>query len=58
MFMQPFFSLYMYTHSSSYKSQYSEGDFIIRNGGPGDTLFIVSHGQVRLIDLSVSGVSI
>ncbi|XP_056585975.1 cGMP-dependent protein kinase 1 isoform X2 [Triplophysa dalaica] len=31
-------------------SQYSEGDFIIRNGGPGDTLFIVSHGQVKVLE--------
>lgn len=48
------FSVYVHTHLSSYKSRYSEGDYIIRNGGPGDTLFIVSQGQVRMIDLTVS----
>ncbi|XP_057213656.1 cGMP-dependent protein kinase 1 isoform X2 [Triplophysa rosa] len=32
------------------ESHYSEGDYLIRNGGPGDTLFIVSHGQVKVLE--------
>ncbi|XP_072538534.1 cGMP-dependent protein kinase 1 isoform X2 [Salminus brasiliensis] len=29
---------------------YSEGDYIIRHGCPGDALFIVSRGQVRVLE--------
>ncbi|XP_062854728.1 cGMP-dependent protein kinase 1 isoform X2 [Trichomycterus rosablanca] len=29
---------------------YSDGDYIIRHGSPGDTLFIISRGQVKVMD--------
>ncbi|XP_051524692.1 cGMP-dependent protein kinase 1 [Myxocyprinus asiaticus] len=32
------------------ESHYGEGDYIIRNGIPGDTIFIVSQGQVTVLE--------
>ncbi|KTF80368.1 hypothetical protein cypCar_00047329 [Cyprinus carpio] len=32
------------------KSQYSNGDYIIRNGIPGDKIFILSQGQVKVLE--------
>ncbi|XP_051758222.1 cGMP-dependent protein kinase 1 isoform X2 [Ctenopharyngodon idella] len=32
------------------ESHYSDGDYIMRNGSPGDKLFILSQGQVKVLD--------
>ncbi|XP_042618722.1 cGMP-dependent protein kinase 1-like isoform X1 [Cyprinus carpio] len=32
------------------ESQYSNGDYIIRNGIPGDKIFILSQGQVKVLE--------
>lgn len=40
-------SVYFLQHTPFWQRHYSDGDYIVRHGVPGDALFVVNRGQVR-----------